>query len=238
MKQFVHSVIGAALVCAALAWAPPARAERAVVELYTSQGCNSCPPADALLSELAKQPGILALSFHVTYWDYLGWRDTFGNPANTKRQRWYKKVLGAQVYTPQAVVNGTKQAVGNQRGAVEMAMEDAPPLTVPVSLVADGKGGLTAKLAGTGQPVSADVFVVRFDSTGTVAIERGENRGRTMSYSNVVRDMKPLGRYSGEAVQFDLPQIAMWAQGSDRCAILVQDMKSGRILGAASTTLR
>ena len=238
MKQFVHSVIGAALVCATLAWAPPARAERAVVELYTSQGCNSCPPADALLSELARQPGILALSFHVTYWDYLGWRDTFGNPANTKRQRWYKKVLGAQVYTPQAVVNGTKQAVGNQRGAVEMAMEDAPPLTVPVSLVADGKGGLTAKLAGTGQPVSADVFVVRFDSTGTVAIERGENRGRTMSYSNVVRDMKPLGRYSGKAVQFDLPQIAMWAQGSDRCAILVQDMKSGRILGAASTTLR
>ncbi len=235
MKSLKH-ILWTAVLAAGIA--TPALAERAVAELYTSQGCNSCPPADAILSDLAKRPDVLALSFHVTYWDYLGWQDTFGREQNTKRQRWYKKVLGAQVYTPQLVVNGTAQVVGNQRGAVSQTVSTASALPVSIAVEKNGDGGLTVKLGAAGQSANAAVFVVRYDSSQTVAIKRGENRGRTMTYSNVVRDMKQVGRYDGTATTIALPQIDMWAQGSDRCAILIQDKRSGRILGAQSVSLR
>ena len=235
MKSLKHILLSAVLAAGLSA---PAMAEKAVAELYTSQGCNSCPPADAILSDLAKRPDVLALSFHVTYWDYLGWQDTFGREENTKRQRWYKKVLGAQVYTPQLVVNGTAQVVGNQRAAVSQAVKNTPALPVSIDIAKNGAGGLTVNLGGAGHSLNAAIFVVRYDSSQTVAIKRGENRGRTMTYSNVVRDMKDVGGYDGTATTIALPQIDMWAQGSDRCAILIQDKRSGRILGAQSVSLR
>jgi len=231
----INTILAAVLMAAGLS--TPAWAERAVVELYTSQGCNSCPPADALLSELAQKPDVLALSFHVTYWDYLGWRDTFGREANTKRQRWYKKTLGAQVYTPQMVINGQAQAVGNQRAAVKHALQTTPRLPVEIALSKNTQGGLTVHLGdAAGQQAKADVYIVRYDSHQSVAIKRGENRGRTISYTNVVRDMKKIGSYDGTAAVIGLPQIAMWAQGSDRCAIIIQD-RTGRIWGAQSMAL-
>ncbi len=201
-----------------------------VVELFTSEGCSSCPPADALLAELANRPNVLALSFHVDYWDRLGWKDPSSSPEATARQERYARLLGIDaVYTPQIVVDGRREAVGSDRAAVERALDAASrePSAVPVTLsfnngqarITLGRGGVTA---------SASVVLIGFDRRRVDTVERGENSGRTLTHVDVVRGIEEVGRFTGQASQ--IVSTPPWQ--SDRLAVIVQ-APDGRILGAA-----
>ena len=170
-----------------------------VVELFTSQGCSSCPPANAFLNELSKQPSdVLALAFHVTYWDYLGWKDPFSLPVATDRQAQYGRRFGDGSYTPEIVVDGAAGLVGSYRDEVNSAIAKARTQNVTaaeVNLVArDGKASIDIG-AGKG---AARVMLVGFDREHVTAIGRGENRGRTMAEANIVRSFRPIGQWNGE----------------------------------------
>jgi hypothetical protein len=197
--------------------APPA--PPVVVELFTSQGCSSCPPADALLGELSRtQPGLLALDFHVDYWDRLGWRDPFSLAAATQRQRGYAQRLGSEVYTPQLVVDGRLQMVGSDRAAVAQALDSArqarrPPVQMRLSRDAEGLAAEVA--AGSGE---GELWLVGFDDAHTTPVGRGENAGRTLAEVNVVRSLQRVGTWSGAAVQLALP-----APAGQRAVLLLQD---------------
>ena len=206
-----------------------------VVELFTSQGCSSCPPADALLDELADQPGLLALSFHVDYWDYIGWKDPFASPAHTQRQRAYAQSLGLRyVYTPQIVVDGRTDVVGSQRRKVANAITEAAkrPSAVEVGLIDDDGGKITLS-AGQAPAGGATVYLVMFDDDHDTAVARGENSGRTIHNANVVREYKTLGRWTGAATEFPLDIAAARSQGRGGCAVIVQSGTNGPVLGAA-----
>ncbi|HEX2256673.1 MAG TPA: DUF1223 domain-containing protein [Afifellaceae bacterium] len=214
---------------------------KAVVELFTSQGCSSCPPADAFLTELAERDDVIALSLHVDYWDYLGWKDTFGLAENTARQYAYGKARDdGKVYTPQMVVNGGGDFVGSNREAVEQALE-AAALPVEVSLSRSaGAIEIAIGAAPDGEPMPGKVTVrlVVYDPAATVVIERGENKGRTASYRNVVESMRPIGMWKGERLEISLPadEVLHGEANEDYgCAVIVQeDLPGGpgRILGA------
>ena len=222
---------------AALALVTPAAAAdqpRAVIEMFTSQGCNSCPPADRLVGELVNDPSIIVLSYSVTYWDYLGWRDTLALPENTQRQRAYALGRGdRQVYTPQAVVDGVFHAVGSDRRDIEAkaarartGRDDGAPLSVPVSVSKDGSAMTVSIGTGTEKaPGDCRVSVVEFDKEQTVAIGRGENRGETITYHNVVRASREIGRWSGGTLK--LPVDAKTDDPKKGIVILVQQMSSG-----------
>ncbi|HIP78736.1 MAG TPA: DUF1223 domain-containing protein [Kiloniellaceae bacterium] len=206
-----------------------------VVELFTSQGCSSCPPADALLDELADQPGLLALSFHVDYWDYIGWKDPFASPRHTQRQRDYARTLGLRyVYTPQIVVDGRRDVVGSRRGAVADAIEAEArrPGRLEVKMVEDGGGKVTLS-AGDAPPEGATVYLVMFDDDHETDVARGENRGRSIHNANVVREFRKLGRWTGEAMEFPLDFAAAQRDGRGGCAVIVQAGTTGPVLGAA-----
>ncbi len=217
-----------------------------VVELFTSQGCSSCPPADRFLGSLAKRDDVLALSLPVTYWDYLGWKDTLGREAHTKRQHAYARHLGAhQVYTPQMVVDGWADAVGSRDAEVlglinHRRDSDKDRLArLRVALTNSGAGtgassntGLTISAAPSYQNRMADIILVRFDPRHIVDVGRGENAGRALTYTNVVRDMKMIGAYDGNELAQSLGAIDQWLDGSQGCAVLVQDRSTGRIIGA------
>lgn len=186
---------------------------RAVIEMFTSQGCNSCPPADKLAGEYTRDPGIIVLSYNVTYWDYLGWRDTLALPENTARQRAYASGRGdRQVYTPQAIVDGVYHAVGSDRRDIEakatrarLSKGDIAPLSVPVTVTRDGSKVLITVGNGSEKaPADCRVTLVEFDKQQTVAIERGENRGEKITYHNVVRGTRELGKWTGGALKFAL----------------------------------
>ena len=213
-----------------------ARAEpRSVIELFTSQGCSSCPPADRLLGELAQNPDVLALSFPVDYWDYIGWKDTLAQPAFTARQKAYAGARGdGQVYTPQAVVNGVAHAVGSDRAEVQSAIAAATArgdLSVPVRLAKAGAGLRVEVGAGAGK--AADVWLLRVTHEKSVAIGRGENSGRSVTYTNVVRSMTRIGDWTGEAKSFDAAD-AKGGDGDGYVALLQARSggKPGAILGA------
>jgi len=200
-----------------------------VVELFTSQGCSSCPPANATLAVLADRPGVLALSFGVTYWDDLGWKDTFASPQFTARQRDYAHGLHhTQVGTPQMVVQGLRDTVGQSVGEVEPLIEAARQ-----------QGGAPPALAVTDQAVTvaassgvkrADVWLVRYDPRVVqVPIRRGENGGRTLPHRNVVHQLVKLGVWSGQAETFALPQAS---EPHLRTAVLLQAGQGGPILTA------
>lgn len=203
-----------------------ARAEvRHVVELFTSQGCSSCPPADRLLRTLAQRPDVLALGFHVDYWDRLGWKDTLGSPRHTARQRAYALERGdGQIYTPQAVVNGRGHAVGSNAGSIDAMMRR--PLSLDVSI---GPGGTVEVGGGSG---TATVWRVDFTRTAVVPITRGENSGSTVTYVNAVQGMTRLGTWTGSAARYELGSCGS-AAGADSCAVVVQ-AGAGSILGAAT----
>jgi hypothetical protein len=217
--------------CLALGIAPAAAGNRSiVVELFTSEGCSSCPPADALLAELADRPGLLALSFHVDYWDRLGWKDPFSSPAATQRQHRYAEQLGlATVYTPQIVVDGKWQAVGSSRVEVERVLDSAQRNRdeVPVALAADhGHAKITLGPGGSG--VSASVVLIGFDRHHVTAVARGENAGRTLAHVDVVRSLEEVARFDGRGGAVEAPLPAQ----CDRIAAIVQ-APDGRILGVA-----
>ncbi len=221
-----------AIVVLILAWlgATQAQADErpVVVELFTSEGCSSCPPADALLAELARRPDVLALSFHVDYWDRLGWKDPFSSHQATERQERYADLLhlGA-VYTPQIVVDGRREAIGSDRAAVEGALAAARRKggDAPVALVLDhGRARITL---GAG-PAAGSVLLVGFDRRQASAVKGGENSGRTLSHVDVVRSIDEVGRFDGKPVEIEAPL----RRQSDRIAVLVQ-AADGHIVGAA-----
>lgn len=202
-----------------------------VIELFTSQGCSACPPADNLLNDLASRPDVLPLSEHVDYWDYLGWRDPFGRVENTQRQRGYAHRLGlSYVYTPQFVVHGETQAVGRDRTAVLRLINEAKarPDLVSVGIERRDDGALMARLEPAVLPSPADVWLVRFDAAHVTAVADGENEGRSIKNVNVVRSFTRVGRWSGEAASLPLPELSP----TDSYALLVQESNAGPILGA------
>jgi hypothetical protein len=235
-------------VIATLAGLAPSavRAEpRAVVELFTSQGCSSCPAADKLLGELARDPSLVVLSLSVDYWDYLGWKDTLADPRHTSRQRAYARERGdRQVYTPQVVVNGSTHALGSDKGAIEHAVtqsrHNTSALTLPLTLKkTDDK--LTVSIpAGTEERRSGEVWACAIAKAVPVMVERGENRGRTVTYHNVVRRWVKLGDWTGKAETLTLPLADLTRDGADAVAVLVQGgtrEKPGTMLGAAVADL-
>jgi hypothetical protein len=221
----------AASLCLAFAAMPAAAAGRPiVVELFTSEGCSSCPPADALLAELVKRPDVLALSFHVDYWDRLGWKDPFSSAAATARQRDYAALLGlGSGYTPQIVVDGRWQAVGSDRGEVDHALSAAkhPLDAVSIALTVAG-GRARVELGAAAGALPAEVVLIGFDRRHTDVVRGGENDGRTLTHVDVVRGFAKIGRFDGTAaaIQAKVP----WP--ADRVAAIVQ-AKDGRILGVA-----
>jgi hypothetical protein len=210
-----------------------------VVELYTSQGCSSCPPADALLGELAKQPGVLALSFHVDYWDYIGWKDPFAAAQYTERQRDYAARLGLRyIYTPQIVVDGLHDVVGSKRRAVTGAIEEAAKTEPAVSVTLEETDGGRVRLsAGTAPAGGATVWLVTFDDSHKTQVARGENSGRALVNSNVVRELTTLGTWTGEEKSFPLDLAAARAEGRGGCAVIVQQGRGGPVIGAAMIDL-
>jgi hypothetical protein len=212
----------------------------AVVELFTSQGCSSCPPADKLLGELVEKPGIVALSYSVDYWDYLGWRDTLGSPANSERQRSYARARGdGRVYTPQVVVDGLTHVNGANEAAIEMAMRNSAKrlqdVKVAVSMRADGD---TLIVDVGAAPEGSDrragtVWLAVAKEVETVEIKRGENRGRELSYHHPVRELSPIGMWHGEPITLRLPLKDLKTMGGDCLFALLQVEDSGPILGAA-----
>jgi hypothetical protein len=218
---------------------------RAVLELFTSQGCSSCPPADRLMGQLVSDPSLIALSVPIDYWDYLGWRDTLANAAHSARQRAYARVRGdGQVYTPQIVVNGATDALGSDQAAIEraIAQTDRKPgvMSLPVALsLKDGVLNVNVSPA-TNAELPAEVWLCPIAKAVPVAIGRGENRGRTITYHNVVRGWLKLGNLSG-AQSFAVPIPQIKAEGIDAAAVMVQEGshdRPGIILGAAYAPLQ
>ena len=222
----------------------PGRPADAVIELFTSQGCSSCPPADQLLGELAERPGIVALSYSVDYWNYLGWRDTLSSASNSERQREYARARGdGRVYTPQVVVDGIIHVNGSDENAIKQAMRDSSRrlanVKVPVSMRADGSTLVIDVAAAPEQSYTraATVWLAVAKEKETVAITRGENRGRNLSYHHPVRELSPVGMWKGEAMTLRLPLKDLKAMGGDCLMALLQVEDAGPILGAAEYEL-
>lgn len=211
-----------------------------VVELFTSQGCSSCPPADEFFAELAAKENIIALAYHVSYWDYLGWQDTLSSKENTERQYDYMRSFGSRsVYTPQAIINGRSHVNGASRKEVDAALArmdktgEGMRVGIKVSRTSD-RVMIDAGDAGNG-PSDAHVVIVYFDPPQTVNIGQGENSGRRLTYWNAVSDIQTAGLWHGKAQRYELPMTEISKKGG--CAVLLQsvgkDGSPGPILGAA-----
>jgi hypothetical protein len=220
--------------------ADPQGPPRAVVELFTSQGCSSCPPADKLLAELAQRPDLVALTFAVDYWDYLGWKDTLAHPLFSARQRGYAYARGdRQVYTPQVVVNGEKPCLGSDRTQIEQNITAGGPHSLPVPLtLAERDGIVTVAIEAPSDNVAmAELWVLPVSRAQTVPIGRGENEGRTVTYANVVKGMMRLGEWRGGPARFEVPLKNAISDG-DGYVVLLQSRhgkKPGPILGAVKS---
>jgi hypothetical protein len=237
----VHAI---AIVCASVSVTAASADPRAVIELFTSQGCSSCPPADKLLAQLAADPSLVALSLPVDYWDYLGWKDTLADPRNTARQRAYSHARGDRdVYTPQVVVNGSLHALGSDGDAIESAIalsrKSGLTLSVPVTvMVADGQIRVSVPDGET--RAAADVWLCGLAHAVTVAIGRGENRGKVITYHNVARRWVKLGTWAGKGEVWTVPVRDLDSEGIDEAAVMVQTGtvdKPSMMLGAALTRI-
>lgn len=213
---------------------------KAVVELYTSQGCSSCPAADAVLGQLAGRDDVIAVSFSVDYWDYLGWKDTLAQGKFAERQKAYAKALGdGMVYTPQVVVNGAAHVNGSDErkilAAIEKTNKSLAPSHVPVRVsVVDSKLVVDVGAAPPGATLKdATLWLAIISPTVQVPITRGENKGKTVTYSNVVRELMPIGMWSGKPITVQLQRHSIVHAGAESCAVLVQQGRAGPIVGAA-----
>jgi hypothetical protein len=233
---------------AVLAMVLTARAEadpRAVVELFTSQGCSSCPAADKLLGELAKDPSIIALSLPIDYWDYLGWKDTLADPRFSARQRAYSHMRGdREVYTPQVVVNGAVHVLGSDRAGIEDAAirtrTEGEVMSVPVAIKQADKQLSVSVAAGHGRTDHGEIWVCAIAKAIAIRIGRGENRDREVTYHNVVRNWLKVGDWTGKAGTWSVPIENIKSDGVDAAVVYVQDGNRdnpGAMLGAAYTTL-
>lgn len=221
------AIVAAALLYTQAAMAGP---ERAVVELFTSQGCSSCPPADAVAGRLSANPAVLVLSFHVNYWDGLGWRDPFASQVSTDRQYAYARSLGERsVFTPQLIVNGTQSLVGSRESAIRRAveMENRSPLPVHVDLAKRPDGGFAATLNGSAG--GAEVWEVRYVQHAVTRVRGGENGGRTLETYNNVTGIRRLGTFASATL--GLPRLSA---PDDGLAVIVQASGTGKVLGATA----
>ncbi|HLL26191.1 MAG TPA: DUF1223 domain-containing protein [Xanthobacteraceae bacterium] len=211
-----------------------------VVELFTSQGCSSCPPADRVLGELAREGRVIALSLPVDYWDYLGWKDTLAQHTNSMRQRGYASDRGGRVYTPQVVVNGAMQVIGSDRPAIEAACKSAAAKpAVPVTLARNGSNLEVDIGAGDGAPAS--VWLLTVTRATPVEIGRGENHGRTITYSNVVRSWQRVAEWNGTPMKSSVPFSDLNDKDADAVVVLVQPGSietPGPVRGASMLELR
>jgi hypothetical protein len=205
-----------------------------VVELFTSQGCNSCPPADAYMEELARRTGVLALTFNVDYWDYLGWRDTLGSKDFSQRQYDYAKSRGdMDVYTPQMIVDGRSHYVGSKRGEVDAALKRSgaasPAQWVPISLN-ESELEIEVSIEGGGSG-HATLWFMALAPRLEVVIEKGENAGKTIVYSNVVRKLVPAGMWHGSPFRLTQSKNAVLGPDCKGCVALLQSGHVGPIIG-------
>jgi hypothetical protein len=213
---------------AGLALAGPLHAQdgapKGVVELFTSQGCSSCPPADAAFRKLVNQGDVIALAYHVDYWNYLGWADTLSSKENTERQYGYARMMGrSNVYTPQAIVNGRDHLAGADLDGinrkVESYREEGKGLSVPISTKMRGDEMEIRIGAGQGR---ASVVIVYFDKEKTIDVEKGENSGQKISYLHSVANVETVGMWDGKATSLTLPASVMEKPELEGCAILLQ----------------
>lgn len=216
---------------------------KAVLELFTSQGCSSCPQADAMLEEMDKRTDVITLAYHVDYWDYIGWEDTFGTKENSQRQRDYAAAWGSsRIFTPQLVVNGECGVVGNKRDKVDAALSTARVPPLEVKLADAGNDTLDVTIAGRPDDGlgEAVVWLVTYIDRAEVAIGRGDNEGKTIAYTSIVTGRQVLGMWDpAKGASLKLPLGEVLTGQSDGAAILVQQDKDGLpgpILGAASFT--
>jgi hypothetical protein len=249
MRRLLFPSAGALAALAALTLAgsgmagpdsPPAGRGKAVIELFTSQGCSSSPEADALLGRLVGRPDLVALSYSVDYWDYLGWRDTLGTPANSERQRGYARARGdGRVYTPQIVVDGVIHVNGRDEDAVRVAVAAAQKRLAQVKVLVSMRAeGDTLVIDVGAAPENSDtraatIWLAIAKEVEKVAVTRGENRGRELSYHHPVRELTPIGMWTGQAMMLRLPLMDLKTRGGDRLFALLQVEDSGPILGSA-----
>jgi hypothetical protein len=228
----------------ALAQTNGANVRPVVIELFTSQGCSSCPPADKLIAKLARQPGVFALSLPVDLWDYVGWKDTLAQPYHSQRQRQYAKGRGDnRVYTPQAIINGIAHVVGSDPAAItaqaEICYGRDGALSIPMRAELTASG-LAIEIGATqgSAPGAANLWLVRVASSREVKIKRGENAGQTFTYVNVARSFVRIGEWSGEAAAFTVPKDQLAAADTDGWILLLQagsSYRPGVILAAAKS---
>lgn len=215
---------------------------RAVFELFTSQGCEACLAADSLLADYARQEDVIALTYPVTIWDHLGWRDTLASPSNTARQRDYAAMRGDnKVYTPQMVVNGVAHSIGSNKDEIEKkcAGKTASAMKVPVRVASNGKEAGTldisiGKWPGEDEPPRARVYLVSYIVGRSVPVARGENAGKTVNYAHVVQSLREIGYWHGDALDLRLFWRPAAGQGG---AVLLQNISQngpGVIYGAAT----
>ncbi len=228
------------LVCLAMAGAhEAAHAESVpltVVELFTSQGCGDCPPADAMLGKLAERPDILALSYHTSYWDHRGWRDPFAADFCVQRQWRYARQFGNKfVYTPQFVVDGVDELAGDDASAMHSMIANRRERRrwLPVHIERNGDDGLSVAVAAGETTGPSDIWFILYEKRRRTEVDAGENAGRTLTNHNVVRKLENLGQWNGEAIQLDLPPPDRSLQAPLGVAVLVQTQTMGLVLGAA-----
>ena len=213
---------------------------RAVVELFTSQGCSSCPPADTLLKTLADDPSIMALTLPVDYWNYLGWKDTFASSRNSDRQRSYAKARGdGSIYTPQVVVNGISHVNGASKAEIENAIgttsKSLGPDRIPVRFWQENNTlNIATGGAQPGHPVEeATIWFGVVQTSGTVDVTQGENKGKSLTYTNIVRELTPIGLWKGQPMQIQIPRGAVMLAETQKSVVLIQEGRAGPIIGAA-----
>ena len=229
MRHLIFSLFSATLALSGIA---AAQTNPVVVELFTSQGCSSCPPADAVLGELAGRDDVIALALHVDYWDYIGWKDTFATPALTDRQHAYAFAAGARsVYTPQVIVGGGDDVIGSDPGGISrlVAKSQKQVPDVALSLVRSG-GAVVISATGTGKSSGMlEVQLIRYIPEAVVAIKRGENAGRSITYRNIVTSVTVVDRWDGQGSYSRRVPV----QGDDPVVVLLQRPKAGPIVAAA-----
>jgi hypothetical protein len=237
------AIIASASIVVALA--PAAADPRATLELFTSQGCSSCPAADRLLGELARDASLVVISLPIDYWDYIGWKDTLADRKFSTRQRSYAQMLGARgVYTPQVVVNGTAHVVGSDRAAIERAIvqtrQQPTIMSVPVTMkVVDGHLIVNVVAGKTALP-AGEIWLGTIAKAISVDIQRGENRGKTITYHHVMRHWHKIGDWSGKDNALKVPVKELKGDKIDSAVVFVQagtGERPGAILGAAFASL-
>jgi hypothetical protein len=239
MRRAVFMVMGGWLL-SGLGAGAPAQADSAagpvVVELFTSQGCSSCPPADALLGELSALPHVTALAFHVDYWDGLGWRDRFAIPQSAERQRRYTETLGlSSAFTPQVVIDGRGSFVGSDRRRILAAIAH-PGNAVPI-LVEIAQGQLSVTVPEEPGHGDVEVDVAAYLPEASTRVGGGENSGRALGEYNIVRQFRTLGVWSGRRAVFRAP-LESFPADATRAAVLLQEAHQGAMAGSAVIDLR